>query len=458
MKQLFAVVDVETTGGLGRCEKITEIAIFVTDGENLIRSFHSLVNPERTIPPYIINLTGITNEMVEQAPRFYEIAAKILETFKDTVFVAHNAVFDYNFIKKEFAELGYKFRMDTLCTVQLSKKIFPGLSSYSLGELCKSLGISIYDRHRAKADAEATMLLFNMIYKKDKIENDCLNINGFTISGLSKNIDLSKFKNLPDTTGVYYLYDDDGELIYIGKSKNIRNRVISHLRNEDNHKSFSMRTHIADVDFVETGSELIALILESNEIRKNKPRYNKMQRRTMFNWGIYMYEDSSGYLCLSVKKVSDTDEIFLNLFSSRDEANDALRKYCKKYQLCEKLCGLYKTAGACFYYPLGECYGACCGNESPEDYNKRVQLLVSEFNFGVDNVYILFENCLDSKTAVVKIHNGHFCGYGYFDSDDSVNLGNIDDFIEPMVENKDIKMIIRNYLKTKNDYKIIKVR
>jgi DNA polymerase-3 subunit epsilon len=456
MNQLFSVVDIETTGGGGKYEKITEIAIFVTDGYNLVRSFHSLINPERRIPPYIVNLTRITNEMVEDSPKFYEVAKQILETLSDTVFVAHNVIFDYGILKKEFAELGYKFRMNTLCTLQLSRKLFPGLSSYSLGELCKSLGIEIFNRHRAAGDAKATMHLFNMIYRKDLAENNGLNVLGFQFSGLSPKIKISKFQNLPDTVGVYYLYNENDEVIYIGKSKNIKQRVFSHLKNECSKKSLNMRSEIADVDYVETGFELIALIHESNEIKKHKPKYNVAQRRSIYNWGIYFYENSEGYFCFTIKKITDTDEMFLAMFSSHNEAIETMRNFCEKYQLCTKFCGLYESSGACFYHSIGECKGACCGEESPDDYNIKAQKFMEELNIGYDNVYIMHENKAENLIAFVKIQNSHFKGYGYFDNLEKIT--DIDDFLTPMPETRDIKQIIKTYLKKNSDYKIVKLK
>ncbi len=223
MSQLFSVIDIETTGGRAKSEKITEIAIYITDGVKVIDEYTTLINPERRLSPFIISLTGITNEMLVDAPKFYEVAAKIVEVTKDTIFVAHNATFDYSFIKEEFAQLGFKFKLNTLCTLKLSRKLYPGHKSYSLGNICKDLGINLQNAHRAYGDARATTILFNKIYDKDIAFNEGVNINGFSVNGLNQDLDISKVKNLPEQCGVYYLYNSEKELIYIGKSMNIFN-------------------------------------------------------------------------------------------------------------------------------------------------------------------------------------------------------------------------------------------
>ncbi len=168
---MYAIVDIETTGGSSKTGKITEIAILISDGEKIIDSFVSLVNPECNIPFYITQLTGITNHMVANAPRFYEIAKKVVEITSNRIFVAHNVSFDYNFIRKEFNDLGYDFKMKKLCTVQLSRKFFPGHESYSLGKICNKLNININHRHRAEGDALATAELFKLILKKETQNN-----------------------------------------------------------------------------------------------------------------------------------------------------------------------------------------------------------------------------------------------------------------------------------------------
>lgn len=457
MPQLFSVIDIETTGGSSRKERITEIAVYVTDGQKIVDEFVSLVNPERRITPFITSLTGINNEMLEDAPKFFEIAAKIVEITRDTVFVGHNVNFDYGFVKQEFAQLGYNFRLNTLCTVQLSRKLIPGHKSYSLGNICEDLGITIEGRHRAGGDAKATAILFNILFALDMKNNEGININGFSVNGLHPSLNLAKIKNLPEKNGVYYLYNQDNDLIYIGKSKNIYSRILQHLRNEKTTKGINMRSEIADVDYEPTGCELIALLKESHEIKQNKPRYNKAQRRTINTWGIFSSEDENGYIRFQVKHIDDCEDFCLNVYSSKNAATESLQFFCTKYNLCQKLCGLYQSAGACFYHGLGECRGACCGKETFEDYNKRAQMFITEISLNLNDVFILIENCDDERIAAISFRQNKYIGYGFTDKDSHLRPEDLYDIIERYPENKDIRQIIRTYLNTKNDYRIIRV-
>lgn len=167
---MYSIIDIETTGGSPKTEKVTEIAVYIHDGTRVVNEFVTLVNPEKNIPAFITGLTGITNKMVADAPKFYEIARELVKLTENTIFVAHNAGFDYGFICEEFRQLGYTFKREKLCTVKLSRKLIPGLRSYSLGRLCSELGIPVHDRHRAAGDAMATVKLFEILVDLDIAE------------------------------------------------------------------------------------------------------------------------------------------------------------------------------------------------------------------------------------------------------------------------------------------------
>ena len=264
-------------GGSARTEKITEIAIYLHDGEKITGEFVTLINPERNIPYFITNLTGITNEMVEGAPRFFEIAKNIVELTEGRTFVAHNARFDYSFIRQEFKMLGFNYRRNILDTVALSRKLLPGHRSYSLGNICKDLNININGRHRAAGDALATVRLFDLLLEKNK-EDDSLRSNlirNTKISKLHPKLDISKIEKIPDEPGIYYFYNENGDLIYIGKSCDLQQRVSTHLSNNTTNRAMEMRDMIADISWEVTGSELIALLRESFEIKNNKPVFNR---------------------------------------------------------------------------------------------------------------------------------------------------------------------------------------
>ena len=291
---MYAIIDIETTGGSPRKERITEIAVFIYDGEKIIDEFSSLVNPERNIPYFITNLTGITNEMVSDAPKFYEIAKEIVEITEGKTLVAHNARFDYSFIRQEFKNLGYSFKRNLLDTVSLSRRLFPGFSSYGLGNLCKELGIEINNRHRASGDALATVKLFELLLQASETDYNSDIITNSKISKLNVALDINKLQKLPEEPGVYYFYNENNNLIYIGKSKNIHQRVMTHLSNNSSKRAMQMRDETADIDFELTGNELIALLKESEEIKLNKPRFNRAQRRTGYTWG-KVYGDAYGW-------------------------------------------------------------------------------------------------------------------------------------------------------------------
>jgi len=454
---MYAIVDIETTGGSARIEKITEIAVYQHDGERITGEFVTLINPERNIPYFITNLTGITNEMVEDAPRFYEIAKKLIELTEGRIFVAHNARFDYSFIRQEFKSLGYNFKRSILDTVSLTRKLFPGHRSYSLGNICRDLKIKNNDRHRASGDALATVKLFEMCFIKDAEINGIKSnlIRNTRISKLHPNLTISKINNIPEEAGIYYFYDEKGNLIYIGKSRNLLQRISTHLSNNTTNRSMEMRDAIADIGWDITGSELIALLRESFEIKENKPVYNRAQRRTGFQWGIFNFYDNKGYLNFNFHQIRD-EESHLSVFTSKDGARSKLISLTKDYNLCQKLAGLYETNGACFHFHVGICKGACCGKESPEDYNERAGKALEEFVFAQSNFFIIDKGRDEDEKCAVKIVNGKYSGYGYFNINDmGFGLSAVHDCITPSADNRDIQVILKSYLRRNRVEKII---
>ena len=269
---MFTIIDVETTGGSSAYERITEIAIVRHDGERIVDTFSTLINPEKSIPWNITRLTGISNEMVADAPKFYEVAKKIVELTEDAVFVAHNVSFDYGFIREEFARLGYPFTRKQLCTVRMSRKAFPGLRSYSLSNLKQHFGIYAEQSHRALDDTLATVQIFERILaEQNDIEISSFVHQGIRESKLPEGITLERLHEAPEACGVYYLYDVDKNVIYVGKSLNIRKRLLEHFADQTP-KGEKMRIGVADFSCEITGSELVALLLESAEIKRLQPR------------------------------------------------------------------------------------------------------------------------------------------------------------------------------------------
>jgi DNA polymerase-3 subunit epsilon len=271
---MYAIVDIETTGGYAQNHRITEVAIYHHDGLNVTDVFHTLINPERNIPYYITGLTGITSEMVLEAPSFESIAKEIHHWLDGKIFVAHNAHFDYSFLKKEFEQAGINWQAKKLCTVRLSRKIIPGLRSYSLGSLAESLGVEITNRHRASGDASATVKIFDQLLHRDhdgQIMKALKRNSGETI--LPPNLPKEAFDRLPVKCGVYYFHDARGNVIYVGKAINIKKRIAGHFSGDAREWSRSrIRNEIHNISYELTGNELIALILESQEIRRLWPK------------------------------------------------------------------------------------------------------------------------------------------------------------------------------------------
>jgi DNA polymerase-3 subunit epsilon len=447
---MYSIIDIETTGLSPNREKITEIAIYVHDGEKVIDEFTTLLNPEIEIPYRITQLTGINNKMVKESPKFYEVAKRIVEMTEDTIFVGHNVHFDYNFIRKEFRELGYDYQRKKMCTARLSRKLLPGRRSYSLGKLCQELGIENPHRHRAFGDAKATLKLFEILLKVEK------NIEDISMHGLNTNLDRNLIDKLPQEPGVYYFHNDNGTIIYIGKSINIRERVLSHLTNNASKRAIEMRNEIADIGFELTGNELIALLLESNEIKKHTPRYNKAQRRTGFNCGLYYYKDVNGYLRLKIDK-NNLEQIPLTSFTSTLSAKSHLFMLAEAFNLCQKLCGLFDTTGACFQYNIHKCNGACIGKESQGLYNARVLQAIEPYRFEEKNFIVIDKGRTQGEKSVIYVENGKYLGHGFIDFkyNGAMGIEMLKDCIRPFPDHRDVQQILKSFIKRNKVERII---
>ncbi|MCC9166965.1 exonuclease domain-containing protein [Pontibacter harenae] len=471
-QNLYAIIDIETTGSQPAQDRITEVAIFIHDGQQIVDKYNTLINPQRPIPFYISQLTGITDEMVQDAPKFYEVAKEIVEFTDGKVFVAHNVRFDYSFIKKEFADLGYTFQRKTLCTVRLSRSLIPGLPSYSLGKLCKSIDIDLQQRHRAIGDAEATAKLFDKLIKINRPvidgtmpsvatkESEQLIKDEIKTSLLPPAINKEQVDALPTVPGVYYFHNEQGEVIYVGKSKNIRKRIVQHFNIDyKSRKSLDFKNQIADITYELMGNELVALLFESAEIKRMKPQYNRQQRRSVFNTGIFAYEDGNGYKRLTFGSVNKADNVNMTpiiALSNQFKAKGFLFHKVEKFNLCQKLSGLYKTNGACFDYQVHQCKGACIGLESPEEYNARVDEAIGSFSFEHSSFVIIGKGRTWEEKTVVVVENGTYLGFGFID--EYFSGQGIEDFkgvIKRYNDNKDVQQIIRGHMRGKHKDKVI---
>lgn len=451
---MYAIIDLESTGGKYNEEGITEIAVYKFDGQEIVDQFSCLVNPEREIQPFVVKLTGINNTMLRHAPKFHEIAKRVVEITEDCVIVAHNAKFDYRLLRTEFSRLGYDFKRNTLCTVELSKRLIPGLPSYSLGKLVKNLGIPLTDRHRAIGDARATVKLFKLLLSKDTDK-----------SIVSKHIQRKPHHNrgkalvkitesLPTKTGVYYIHNEKGQIIYIGKSRNIKSRISQHF-SKKNQKSKQIQQEANSVSYDLTGNELIALLKENEEIKKLKPIYNHTSKKDLFQYALYADKDQRGYLNLKLAKTKPAKK-HITSFTNLSQGKKALEKMVDSFDLCLKLTGLHRVQGACFNYTIKKCHGACIQQESSEQYNKRVEQLIEQHSFDHKNRILVGPGRKPSEKSALLIEQGKFKGIAYFDLNFQMNSPEIiRHLLTPMSDNRDARHIIQSQLRKANPFKSV---
>ncbi|UII22069.1 exonuclease domain-containing protein [Fulvivirga ligni] len=454
---MYAIVDIETTGGFAGNGKITEVAVFIHDGEKVIDSYETLINPEQFIPAYISGLTGIDQQMVDSAPVFGEVAEKLQELLADKIFVAHNVHFDYSFLKKEFEDVGLSFSPKRLCTVRLSRKVFPGLRSYGLGNLCAQLDINIENRHRAGGDAHATVILFDkMVKSSPEIIADALKRNSKETT-LPPNLPKEEFQNLPELPGVYYFHDQHGNVIYVGKAINIKKRITGHFSGTSkNNRNQFIRNEIHHISYELTGNELVALLLESQEIKRLWPKYNRAQKVKSNPWAIYKYEDRDGYLRFNIGK-SVKGLMPLMTFHAHNDAWYFVIDKVKEYELCPKLSGIQKSDGACYDVPIGKCKGACGGQESVEVYNAKVAEAIQSFYNVEKSFVILGSGRTEDEQAVVLVEKGAYHGFGFCSKDMQVtNLDDVKTFVKNYKTTVEIDHYIQSYANS-SDAQIIEV-
>jgi DNA polymerase-3 subunit epsilon len=422
---LYSILDVETTGGKFNEEGITEIAIYRFDGEKIVDQFVSLINPEIPIQPFVQQLTGINDKMLINAPKFYQIAKRILEITENSILVAHNSSFDYRMLKIEFERLGYKFYISQLCTVKLSKKIIPDLKSYKLGNLVKNLGIPISNRHRASGDALATVELFKLLLLKD---NEKVIVNSLITETKpsSKNKWQKLINKLPNDVGIYYFHDQNGKIIYIGKSNNIKNRVNQHLTGKSK-KSLNIQLEAFDITFERTGGELIALLKENTEIKKHKPKFNKLLKKIIKKFCLEICENLDGDKYLRICHYDDTVN-YLECYSSLKTANNRLEFFKKKYEL----------------------------SDSIKKNNTNINLLIKDLSYKFKNMLLIDKGRDIDEKSVIVVKNNNYIGYGFFTLNHQIsNFEVLDSLIVKNEYIENSKEVILKYLKKHKIEKLI---
>jgi len=453
---LYAVVDIETTGGFASGNGITEISILVHDGSKVLESFETLINPKQEIPFYIQTLTGISNEMVSDAPVFEEVAPRIYELLHDKIFVAHNVNFDFSFVRHQLSQAGFQLVSKKLCTVRMSRKVIPGHSSYSLGKLCSALNIPLNDRHRAGGDAAATAILLSLLLEKDNEGLISLSLNKASKEQiLPPNISRAQIEALPATPGVYYFKDQKGKIIYIGKAINLKKRVYSHFSgNSIKKQRQEFMKNIHQIEHKTCGTELMALILEASEIQKYWPENNKALKRPEQKFALYTFEDQNGFMRLGIDKYKKNTPA-LYTFNSLLAGQSMLRGMIKEHTLCEKLCFIQTHRASCTAYETENCHGACLGLEHPYSYNTRVKAAIAHLKSALPSFAIIDSGRNEEEQSCLWVEQGKFYGMGYISfHTDVTDMETLKSCIEPYPSNDYILNMIMDYAEMYPEKKI----
>ncbi|UJH67590.1 exonuclease domain-containing protein [Allomuricauda sp. SCSIO 65647] len=427
---MYAILDIESTGGKYNEEGIIEIAIYRFDGHEVVDRFISLVNPEREIQPYVANLTGIKNKMLRTAPKFHQVAKRIVEITENTVLVAHNAQFDYRILRTEFRRLGYDFQRKTLCTVDLSKKLLPEAESHSLGKLVRSLGIAVSDRHRANGDATATLKLFKLLLAKDTDKSILKDLVRAESLGELSPRQLDMVEEMPSETGVYYLHNKEGEIIFIGKSKNIKKRVNQHFTNVGK-LARALQKETKKVSYEKTGSELAALLKEYHEVKKNIPQYNKKYVYNGYSHGVYINTDAKGFLNFTAARANG-QVARLSSFGSMKASKNFLVQLNEKYQLTER--------------------------NSQEEHNKKVQGILKKYSTENRDLILIDRGRQTGERSVFLIKKGMFKGFTFVDLNHQINnIHILESLITPMQGDAHTTHVIESYLRKEKALKIVEL-
>ena len=438
---MYAILDIESTGGKYNEEGITEIAIHRFDGHQVVDKFICLINPEREIQPFVAKLTGINNKMLRSAPKFHEVAKRIVEITEGTVLVAHNAQFDYRILRTEFRRLGYDFQRKTLCTVDLSKQLIPEAESHSLGKLARSLGIPMSDRHRANGDALATLKLFKLLLDKDSDKKIITEVIREETHGELSPKQLDMVFNLPSETGVYYMHDKDGEIIFLGKTKDIKKRVNQHFTNVGK-IARKLQKETKKVTYETTGSELIAILKAYLEQKKNRPRYNHVSKKKLFTHTIDFSLNGTEHIVLDVEK-DRTLEHKKMAFNGTEAAKSFLNKINEEFELCPS--------------SLGQ--EVCMSEQNKgiaENCNEKVRAAFEKYSIQNKDIALTDRGRQTGERSFILIKNGRLQGFGFVDLNHQINnIHILESIMTPMKSDENTTFIVEAYLRKNNRLKTI---
>ncbi|UII75609.1 exonuclease [Flagellimonas sp. HMM57] len=449
---MYAILDIESTGGKYNEEGIMEIAIHRFDGHKVVDKFMGLINPEREIQPFVVKLTGINNKMLKSAPKFHEVAKRIVEITEGAVIVAHNAQFDYRILRTEFRRLGYDFQRKTLCTVDLSKKLLPDAESHSLGKLVRSLGIPMSDRHRANGDAIATLKLFKLLLDKDSEKTIIKEVIREESQGELSPTQLDIVSDLPSETGVYYMHDKDGDIIFLAKTKDIKKRVNQHFTNVGQ-LARKLQKSTKKVTFERTGSELIAILKEYQELRKNKPKHNTLTKKKLFSHVLNFSKNGETHINLDIVKTRFQKKQNIG-FNGVPSAKSFLKKVSTEFKLDPISLGLDVSNEHLQKDSLGE----YTSSDNATEFNEIVNSVYHKYSLSGKNIALLDKGRQVGEKSFVLIKNGDLKGYGYVELNHQINnIAILESIMTPIPNDENTVFIIESYLRKNNKIKVLEL-
>lgn len=443
----YAIVDIETTGGHASANGITEISVYVHDGQRVVKHFETLINPQQLIPKFITSLTGIDNDMVEEAPLFDEIADVLFEILNENIFVAHNVNFDYSFIKHQLKQSGYDLTAKKICTVRLGRKVFPDLPSYSLGNLCRSLKIPVENRHRAGGDAKATVKLFEFMLANGAMTHiDLMLKRSSAEHWLPLNLDKQVIDQLPSRPGVYYFHNNKDKVIYVGKAINLKKRVSSHFtHNDPDSKRQHFIRNIYKVSYKQCATELEAIVLESTEIKRLWPRYNKSQKQPSIKYALYAFEDNRGYIRLAIDRKKKHLPHLYN-FNLLNEGLVLIKNMVEEFSLDTRLCFIDKTP---FTKEEHEAL------EPPVSYNLKIKKALDALTEKLPTFALVDDGMAEDQKLCLLIERGSFWGMGYVPKSFAINSpGELKNLLNPYADNDYIRNNIYSFAEANPDKRI----
>ena len=444
---MYAIIDVETTGGSPMLDRVIEVAVFVFDGEKIIDSYATLINPRRPIDPYVTKLTGISEDMVKDAPLFEDIKERLLELTHENIFVAHNVKFDFGMIRQEFKRLGIDFNRKQLDTVNLARKVLPGFNSYSLGNICDSLGIEITDRHRAKGDAEATVKLLEMILAKTSSAKHIeIELNhGIDADLLPPYLSKAEIEKLPEDAGVFYLRDEVGKVLYLEGVKNIRRKVINEFSipsvDPEHKRMFEL---VRTIDYELSGNELIARLIAYRELKSHTPEFNKKPKIQTATHGIFLDPDEQGYTQLKIHLLDWPNGEAVMRFPSKGAANKVLERIIGE----NNLHSWFAVRSRMKEKGLDE--------KKLMAFNTSMEKAVRKYLYRHPNFFIIGEGIHPEEHSAVWIEKNTYKGFGFFNPEITPAVPeNLKEIIHLDEDDTETQKIIRTQMRKMKNMKVL---